>query len=178
MPSDALLILFILKLLSRHRRFGGIAGIGKVIFAWMSILLWLVLPFYDFAVFNLSPLTECINCSFFTLIFAVLLSVLSRHISSFSTWLQRFLKKTAQGWGIKCVYTYVRKVMLSSCVSLFFCLSRLGFLKSRNFILTDGMQRAKMHQRAIFRQNRSNAFWDHNFLICQDSRWWWPPCWK
>jgi len=30
----------------------------------------------------------------------------------------------------------------------------LGFLKSRNLILTDGMQRAKMQQHAIFRQNQ------------------------
>jgi len=28
------------------------------------MLLWLMLPFYDFAVFNLLPLTVCINCSF------------------------------------------------------------------------------------------------------------------
>jgi len=31
-----------------------------------AMLLWLILPFYDFAVFDLSPLTVCINCSFFT----------------------------------------------------------------------------------------------------------------
>jgi len=27
------------------------------------MLLWLILPFYDFAVFDLSPLTVFINCS-------------------------------------------------------------------------------------------------------------------
>jgi len=39
----------------------------------MSMLLRLILPFYDFAIFDLSPLTVCINCSFFTFIFVVLL---------------------------------------------------------------------------------------------------------
>jgi len=28
------------------------------------MLLWLIVPFYDFAVFDPSPLTVCINCSF------------------------------------------------------------------------------------------------------------------
>ena len=44
----------------------------------VSVLVWLTLPFYDFAVFDPSPLTVCINGSFFTFIFAVLLPVLSR----------------------------------------------------------------------------------------------------
>jgi len=33
--------------------------------AWVSMLVWLIVPFYDFCVFNPSPLTVCINCSFF-----------------------------------------------------------------------------------------------------------------
>jgi len=32
-----------------------------------AMLVWLIVPFYDFfAVFDPSPLTMCINCSFFT----------------------------------------------------------------------------------------------------------------
>jgi len=40
------------------------------------MLLWLTLPFNDFAVFDLSPLTVCMNC-IFAVKFAVLLLVLS-----------------------------------------------------------------------------------------------------
>ena len=31
-----------------------------------AILVWLIVPFYDFAVFDPLPLRVCINCSFFT----------------------------------------------------------------------------------------------------------------
>jgi len=54
----------------------------------------------------------------------------------------------------------------------------LEFLKSRNYILSDRMQRAEMDQRALFRQNRSNGFWDHFWdHIFNFSRWQWPPSW-
>jgi len=50
----------------------------------MSMLVRLTLPFYDFfAVFDPAPLTVCINCSFFTFTFAVLLPVLSRQLIMF-----------------------------------------------------------------------------------------------
>jgi len=37
-------------------------------------------------------------------------------------------------------------------------LCHLGFLKSQNFIVADGRQRAEVHQHAIFHQNWSNSF--------------------
>jgi len=50
----------------------------------MSILLWLILPFYDFCCFQAVAVNSVYKVQFFTFIFAVLLPLLSRHILSFS----------------------------------------------------------------------------------------------
>ena len=47
-----------------------------------AMLVWLTLPFYDFAVFDPSPLTVCINCSFFTFITDISMSTHERIKSS------------------------------------------------------------------------------------------------
>jgi len=60
--------------------------------AWMTMLLWSILPFYDFCCFRSVAINSVYKRQFFTFIFAVLLPVLSRHILSFSVWLQQFLK--------------------------------------------------------------------------------------
>ena len=46
--------------------------------AWMSMLVWLTLPFYDFCGFRSLAVNSVYKLQFFTFIFAVLLPVLSR----------------------------------------------------------------------------------------------------
>jgi len=65
--------------------------------------------------------------------------------------------------------TYVRKVILSSFVSLFFCLSQVGIVHTLIIVAKQRIMQttppdstqincAEMHQLAIFRQKRSNGF--------------------
>ena len=86
-----------------------------------------------FAVFDPSPLTVCINCSFFTFIFAVLLPGVSRLL--------------------------IMSLVLDCLIFQDVCRRHLGFWKFPIFN-SRAVKRVELHHLAKFCQNRPNCGWD------------------
>ena len=97
------------------------------------MLVWLIVPFYDFcALFDPSPLTVCINCSFHIYMFAVLLPDSSR--LSYHSAQQTFLKMNTRHQAHKPVKSATNG-------------ADFRFSKRK---------RVRLRQRAKFGRNRSN----------------------